>query len=92
MIEDKALTRFFLGLTRRQRYVVDLVCRGMSNEQVSEQLVVNPCTVAEHLTKVYRKLKKFQAVIPQPPKREVLISLFEPFLKQHPEMRSDDFS
>jgi predicted ATPase/DNA-binding CsgD family transcriptional regulator len=43
-------------LTAREVEVLHLVARGMTNEQVAEQLVISPRTVNSHLTSIYGKI------------------------------------
>jgi pimeloyl-ACP methyl ester carboxylesterase/DNA-binding CsgD family transcriptional regulator len=43
-------------LTPRERGVVDLIARGLANEDIAERLVVSPATVRNHITRIYRKL------------------------------------
>ena len=44
------------GLTEREREVVELAARGLSNREISERLVVSIRTVNNHLNHVYTKL------------------------------------
>lgn len=43
-------------LSARQRQVIRLVARGMTNVQVAEALFISPRTVERHLTTIYNKL------------------------------------
>lgn len=43
-------------LTAREQKVLRLVARGLTNEQVAEQLVISPRTVNTHLKLIYRKI------------------------------------
>jgi predicted ATPase/class 3 adenylate cyclase/DNA-binding CsgD family transcriptional regulator len=44
------------GLTAREVEVLGLVARGLTNEQVAEQLVISPRTVNTRLTSIYGKI------------------------------------
>lgn len=44
------------GLTDREREVVALVGRGMSNDQIAEELVVSPLTAKTHVNRAMAKL------------------------------------
>jgi DNA-binding NarL/FixJ family response regulator len=44
------------GLTAREVEVLRLVARGLTNEQVAEQLVISPRTVNTHLTSIFGKI------------------------------------
>ena len=43
-------------LSARQRDVIRLVARGLTNVQVAEALFISPRTVERHLTAIYNKL------------------------------------
>jgi DNA-binding CsgD family transcriptional regulator len=45
-----------LGLTRREREVVELVGEGLINAQIAERLWISPGTVRRHLENAYEKL------------------------------------
>jgi two-component system nitrate/nitrite response regulator NarL len=44
------------ALTVRERQIALLVCEGLSNKQLGEQLDLTEGTVKVHLHKIYRKL------------------------------------
>ena len=48
------LRRF--GLTRREREVAHMVCKGLRNNEISDRLYISVHTVENHLRSVYRKL------------------------------------
>ena len=45
-----------LGLSAREREVLDLIAEGATNRQIGERLFLSPHTVKEHTSAVYRKL------------------------------------
>jgi DNA-binding NarL/FixJ family response regulator len=45
------------ALTAREREVVALVARGLSNDQIAEQLVVTPATARTHVSRAMIKLR-----------------------------------
>ena len=45
------------GLSAREVQVLRLVAKGLTNEQVAEQLVISPRTVNTHLTSIFSKIQ-----------------------------------
>src|SRR5690606_22463697 len=46
----------FAGLTPREREVLDLVARGLSNGEIARRLFISPKTVRNHITHLFGKL------------------------------------
>jgi two-component system nitrate/nitrite response regulator NarL len=60
MEDSDNVTEFFhrqevSRLTARERQVVELVCRGMKNSQIAENLKITPGTVKVHLMHIFEK-------------------------------------
>lgn len=51
---DQALP--FPELTDRERELLDLIARGMSNNEIAGRLVISPKTVSNHITRIFDKL------------------------------------
>lgn len=49
--------RKIASLTPREREVIDLICLGLRNKEVSERLHISDATVSHHLTSIFRKLE-----------------------------------
>lgn len=45
------------ALTEREKQVVDLICKGMKNKDIADQLFITETTVRHHLTSVFNKLE-----------------------------------
>ncbi|MGL5174671.1 MAG: response regulator transcription factor, partial [Olsenella sp.] len=43
-------------LTKREQEIVRLVCMGMSNQQIGDELLISEHTVKLHVSKILRKL------------------------------------
>ena len=56
MTDDEACLK--LGLTFRQRQLVSLVAKGMSNKEIASNLNLSECTVKNH---IYRIMKQLEA-------------------------------
>ena len=52
-----AAGRLLAGLTLREREVVGLVGRGLSNQEIAKQLVVSPATARTHVSRAMVKLR-----------------------------------
>jgi DNA-binding NarL/FixJ family response regulator len=77
------LTYTYLNLTPRQREVVYWVSEGLSNQEVAEKLVVQPCVVAGHLTPIYDILSvEFERTVNRP----LLIRHFAVFFHENPSL------
>jgi pimeloyl-ACP methyl ester carboxylesterase/DNA-binding CsgD family transcriptional regulator len=47
----------FPELTPREREVLELIAQGLSNDEISERLVIAPKTVRNHVSRIYSKLR-----------------------------------
>jgi DNA-binding NarL/FixJ family response regulator len=47
----------FPELTEREREILDLVARGLSNSQITQRLVLSPKTVRNHISNIFSKLQ-----------------------------------
>lgn len=43
-----------MNLSNRQKEVVDLVCKGLSNKEIANQLFITEKTVKFHLTTIFK--------------------------------------
>ena len=55
-IEANAGGQKIAALTPREHEVIQLICRGMRNKEISKELRSSAATVSHHLTSIYRKL------------------------------------
>lgn len=46
-----------LKLTAREREILELMCRGLTDARIADALGLSPHTVRNHLASVYRKLR-----------------------------------
>jgi DNA-binding NarL/FixJ family response regulator len=47
----------FPELTEREREVLELIARGLSNQQITDRLVVSPKTVRNHISNIFSKMQ-----------------------------------
>lgn len=66
-------------LTRAEREVVRLACRGLDNASIAKALYKSEQTVANQLRNVYEKLREWLGDVPHNVDRNVLIAEFAPY-------------
>ncbi len=86
MEDDTRLLRFYVGLTPRQREVLQLVSMGMSNREAAARLFVAPSVVAGHLTNIYGEIACVEGLPVAQPNRYVVVRLFGDFFERYPEL------
>jgi DNA-binding CsgD family transcriptional regulator len=47
----------FLKLTHREREILSLIAKGISNAEISDSLFISPKTVRNHITNIFAKLE-----------------------------------
>jgi len=47
----------FQSLTKREKEIIQLLAKGITNLEISEQLYISRCTVEQHRKNINRKLK-----------------------------------
>ena len=52
---DRSLAQTLSGLTDREREILGLVARGLSNDEIGAELFISPATVKTHLARVMAK-------------------------------------
>jgi two-component system, NarL family, response regulator DegU len=45
------------SITPREQEVIDLICQGLRNKEISDRLHISDATVSHHLTSIFRKLE-----------------------------------
>lgn len=56
-VHDMPFRAAFPDLTEREREVLDLVARGLSNRRIARELVLSEKTVRNHVSRVFAKLR-----------------------------------
>ena len=66
-VAPKATYKHLMVLTPREKQILEMICDGMSNEEIARHLNIQVATVKFHLKKVYSvfQAKKRHAVIIQ---------------------------
>lgn len=65
----------FIRLTTREREVVTLAARGMSNEEITKELVISPATTKTHISRALAKLgARDRAQLVAPAYRHALVT------------------
>lgn len=57
MLYDYPKAHVTNALTEREKQVVDLICKGMKNKDIADELFITETTVRHHLTSVFNKLE-----------------------------------
>jgi DNA-binding NarL/FixJ family response regulator len=57
MLYDYPKAHVTNSLTEREKQVVDLICKGLKNRSIADQLFITETTVRHHLTSVFNKLE-----------------------------------
>jgi two-component system, NarL family, nitrate/nitrite response regulator NarL len=57
MLHDNPKAHITNSLTDREMQVVDLICKGMKNKPIADELFITETTVRHHLTSVFNKLE-----------------------------------
>lgn len=90
MVEDKKLIKFYIGLTKRERKVLEVTSQGLNNKQVGKVLHLATKTVAYYLTGIFSELQNLEELNHMKVNRLVLINLFSRFFERNPEMSMHD--
>lgn len=65
-VEDPGVKAKEIGLTRREKEVLDCLAEGLCNKEIADKLFISQKTVKTHLTNIFRKLNvadRLQAVL-----------------------------
>lgn len=57
MLYDYPKAHVTNSLSEREKQVVDLICKGMKNKRIADELFITETTVRHHLTSVFNKLE-----------------------------------
>lgn len=55
-----------MSLSKRQRQVMRLICKGLTNKRIAKRLGISPGTVKLHASSIYRRLgveNRAQAIV-----------------------------
>ena len=51
-----------LQLTSREKQILDLLCKGLNNEQIAEAIFLSPKTIEKHKSRLFQKTGTFNTV------------------------------
>lgn len=86
MYDERRLLQFYVGLTPRQREVLQLVSEGLSNQEAADRLCIAATVVAGHLTNIYDEMANLIELDGIRPNRYLLIRTFSEFFRRFPEL------
>ena len=49
-------------LTLREQEILDLICKGMNNDQIAEAVFLSPKTIEKYKSSLFQKTKTFNTV------------------------------
>lgn len=49
-------------LTSREKQILNLICKGLNNEQIAEQVFLSPKTIEKHKSSLFQKTETFNTV------------------------------
>jgi DNA-binding NarL/FixJ family response regulator len=84
--ERCGLLQFYVGLTVRQREVLQLVSNGLSNQEIAGRLCIAPSVVAGHLTNIYEQMAVIDEISDKRPNRYHAVRYFSDFFHRYPEL------
>lgn len=60
--ERKTGERMLANFTSREKEILNLICKGLNNEQIADQLHLSPKTVEKHKSHLFQKTQTFNTV------------------------------
>lgn len=60
--ERKSSEQKLAGFTSREKQILDLICKGLNNEQIAELIHLSPKTIEKHKSNLFLKTKTFNTV------------------------------
>lgn len=45
------------SITKREKEIIELICKGKTNKEIGEELFITPLTVRDHISKIFTKTK-----------------------------------
>jgi DNA-binding NarL/FixJ family response regulator len=60
--ERKSKEQILTKLTSREKQILNLICKGLNNEQIAESIYLSPKTVEKHKSNLFQKTETFNTV------------------------------